>query len=143
MKQFLFQSLVNVFHVCLHIYQGGPTSDMLRLPRWVVYECLELLGMGKETVEAFAFWGVSDTLHDGGMEVGFREEGVTNQILILLWREERVLSDDMGVLRTDALGGVGEVNVWGGVSGIRRRVTCATTASTDCSGGHCIMTSTK
>jgi len=38
--------------------------------------------MGEEAKESFAFWGVLDTLPYGRAEVGFREEGVTGQVLV-------------------------------------------------------------
>jgi len=54
----------------------------------------------KEAVEAFALWGVFDTLRNGRAKIGFREEGVTDQVLILLRGEERVFSNDVGILCT-------------------------------------------
>ena len=79
---------------------------MLWLPRWVVHERLKSLHKGEEPVKAFALRGIPNALHDGGAEVRLREEGVAYQVLVFLWGEEQVLSNDMGVLRTKVLGGV-------------------------------------
>jgi len=142
-EQLLFYSLMDVLHMRLHVYQGSSSSHVLWFPRGVIYECLEPLGVGEEAIETFAFRRISDTLHDGRAEVRLREESVANQVLVLLSGEERVFGNNMGELRTDALGGVREFNVRRGVSGVRRRVSCTTTTSMDCGGGHCIELNMK
>jgi len=105
-EQLLFYPLMDVFHVRLYIDQSRSFSYVLWFPRRIVDERLEPLGVSEEAVEAFALWGVSNTLHDGGAEVRFREEGITNQVLVFLWREERVFGNDVGVLCPYSLGSV-------------------------------------
>ena len=142
MEQLLFYPLMDVLHVRLYVNQGSTSTYVLQLPRRIVDERLEPLGVSEESVEAFALWGVSDTLHDGGAEVRFREEGITDQVLVFLWREERVFGNDVGVLCPYSLGSIWEV---GGrvFSRVRWWVACTATTSTDCSGGHCIMLNMK
>jgi len=69
---------MKVFHVRLHVYESRSSPDMLRFPGGVVYECLEPLGVGEKAVKALAFWRVFNALCNGGTEVGFGEEGVSD-----------------------------------------------------------------
>ena len=98
---------------------------MFQLPGGIIHKGFEPLSEYEEPVQVSTVRRVGGTLYDSRVEVGFREEGVMYEVLILLRSEECVGGYNMGVLGAKALCCRREVSVRRVIAGVGRRVLVA------------------